>query len=305
MSGTSDGNVPAPAHVDPSSDPAAQVICRPRSASPGPQHPPLGAPSSSLSPPGPDVLWSRFFATRSSPDQNALVLHYAPLVKYVTARMAAAYPSHVSREDLVSAGVVGLLSAIERADPDRVKTFESYACSLIRYAVLDELRSTDHLSRTERQKIKRLEEESDLLAARLGRLPTPAELAGEIGWSRDKTEDVAGHVLVGHFVPLDEDDTAPRWISDQGPTPEEAQVASVESASLWSAVAHLPARQKEVIEMFYRDRLHQNEIAPRLGLSPGRVSQIHAQAIAGLRNVLTSLDGGEVPSFPSSEDVPQ
>ena len=293
MRGTSNGNVPAPVHAGTPSDPAAHVDGHPRGASPGSQHPPLGAPSASLVPPGPDVLWSRFFATRSSPDQNALVLHYAPLVKYVTARMAAAYPSHVSREDLMSAGVVGLFDAIGRADPDRVKTFESYACSLIRYAVLDELRAIDHVSRTERQKIKRLEEERDLLAARLGHLPTPAEIAGEIGWSRDKTEDVAGHVLAGHFAPLDEDDTAPRWISDPAPTPEEAQVAFVESASLWSAVAHLPARQREVIELFYRERLHQNEIAPRLGLSPGRVSQIHAQAIADLRHVLSSLDGGD------------
>ncbi|MDA8264523.1 MAG: sigma-70 family RNA polymerase sigma factor, partial [Actinomycetota bacterium] len=95
------------------------------------------------------------------------------------------------------------------------------------------------------------------------------------------------------------------WISDPAPTPEEAQVAFVESASLWSAVAHLPARQREVIELFYRERLRQNEIAPRLGLSPGRVSQIHAQAIAELRHVLSSLDRGEVPSLPSPEDVPQ
>ncbi|MHB1509124.1 MAG: sigma-70 family RNA polymerase sigma factor [Acidimicrobiales bacterium] len=251
------------------------------------------------------MLWRRFFATRAVPERNSLVLHYGPLVKYVTSRMAAAYPSHADLEDLMAAGLDGLFSAIERAVPDRIKTFESYACNLIRYAVLEELRSLDHASRSERHDLKRLKEADESLTYRLGRTPTHRDIADELGWSLGEVEDVMGRALAVRTDSLDLKATPSEWIFDQGPTPEETQIASAEAVGLWSAVDHLPAQHRQVVEMFYRFHLHQSEIAPRLGITPGRVSQIHSQAIAELRHVLAGLDGSKMAFFPSPDDLLQ
>jgi len=256
-------------------------------------------------PVGPEALWTRFFATRAVPERNALVLHYAPLVKYVTTRMAAAYPSHVELEDLMAAGIDGLFDAIARADQGQTQTFERYACILIRYAVLEELRSLDHVSRPDRRNIRKLEETSEALAHLLGRLPTPADVAGKLGWTLKKVNLVMARSDAVRLCSYDAVTTPPECLFDGGPTPEEAHGAFMGTRGLWEAVDRLPAQHRQVVEMFYRSHMHQNEIAPRLGITPGRVSQIHSQAIAELRHALSGLDGAEMTCFPSPDHLLQ
>ena len=128
---------------------------------------------------GADVaeIWAEYRATNGRSLRDQLVLHYAALVKYVAGRVAVGLPASVDRADLVSAGIVGLLEAIERFDPERGPTFEGYALGRIRGAILDELRAADWVPRSVRAKARAIESAYQDLEARLKRVPTDDELA--------------------------------------------------------------------------------------------------------------------------------
>ena len=124
-------------------------------------------------------IWRTFRRTERPGVRDRLILMYAPIVKYVAGRLGSGLPAHVDEGDLVSYGLLGLISAIERYDPDRDVKFETYAIARIKGSILDELRSLDWVPRSVRSRARQIERAMSELEAKLGRAPTDEEIANE------------------------------------------------------------------------------------------------------------------------------
>ena len=132
---------------------------------------------------GIDTLWSEFKRTGEQTLRNQLIIYYSPFVKYVAGRVLAGLPRHFDEEDLVSYGIIGLIDAIERFEPDRNLRFETYAIPRIKGAIIDELRSIDWVPRSVRTKARAVEQAFTHLEATLRRTPNEAEVAAELEMS--------------------------------------------------------------------------------------------------------------------------
>src|ERR671929_1298355 len=130
-------------------------------------------------------LWRRYKATGDIQARERLVVAYSPLVKYVSGRMASGLPAHVEESDLISYGLIGLISAIERFDPEREIKFETYAIPRIRGAIIDELRALDWVPRSVRARAREIERANVKLEHRLQRAPSDEEIAAELHVSLD------------------------------------------------------------------------------------------------------------------------
>ena len=148
-------------------------------------------------------IWDRVGSDADGSARQELVEIYARVVKYVAGRMAIGLPHYVDQNDLVSAGLLGLIQAIDNFDPDRGIKFETYAIPRIRGAILDELRSQDWFPRSLRRKARQLEEAYTTLEARLGRTATDEELARELGLSRSELSAMIEEVSVATIISLD------------------------------------------------------------------------------------------------------
>src|SRR6187455_1083864 len=135
------------------------------------------------------TLWQDYRATGDQAARDRLILTYAPLVKFVAGRLGASLPSHVDDQDLVSYGLLGLISAIERYDPDREIKFETYAIVRIKGAIIDELRSLDWVPRSVRSRAREIERANSKLEHELQRAPTDDEMAAELGITTDELEN--------------------------------------------------------------------------------------------------------------------
>ena len=129
------------------------------------------------------ALWQEYRATRDRALRDRLILTYAPLVKFVAGRLGSNLPSHVDEQDLVSYGLLGLIGAIERFDPDREIKFETFAMARIRGAIIDELRSLDWVPRSVRTRARQIERAIAGLEKELMRAPTDEEIAKKLGVS--------------------------------------------------------------------------------------------------------------------------
>ena len=127
------------------------------------------------------ALWQEYRRTRDQRVRDRLILTYAPLVKFVAGRLGASLPAHVDEEDLVSYGLLGLIGAIERFDPDREIKFETYAIARIKGAIIDELRSLDWVPRSVRTRAREIERAIAELETKLHRAPTDEEIAAKLG----------------------------------------------------------------------------------------------------------------------------
>jgi RNA polymerase sigma factor FliA len=133
-----------------------------------------------------EALWERYRLDRDPRVRERLIIHYAPLVKYVAGRVAAGMPANVEHSDLVSYGVFGLMDAIEKFDLDKGFKFETYAVTRIKGAIIDELRSIDWVPRSVRAKARQLEMTMQRLEGELRRTPTDEELAEDLGWKMEE-----------------------------------------------------------------------------------------------------------------------
>ncbi|HEV7872205.1 MAG TPA: sigma-70 family RNA polymerase sigma factor, partial [Modestobacter sp.] len=149
-------------------------------------------------------LWGRYVVDRDSGLRDRLILHYAPLVKYVAGRVGSGLPAHVEQADLVSYGTFGLIDAITRFEPSREIKFESYAMSRIRGAIIDELRSTDWIPRSVRMKARQFERTVAALEAKLQRSPSDEEIADEMDMDVEEIRKFLGQLSLVNVVALDE-----------------------------------------------------------------------------------------------------
>jgi RNA polymerase sigma factor for flagellar operon FliA len=251
------------------------------------------------------ALWRQFRKTKDRAIRDRLILTYAPLVKFVAGRLGSGLPAHVEEADLVSYGLLGLISAIERYDPDREIKFETYAISRIKGAIIDELRSLDWVPRSVRSRAREIERAIGQLEAKLHRAPTDEEIAERIGITTDELEDSLTDISRTSIAALDELWTVSSGSGDQialidtiedttGPQPEAALDETELREALGEAIARLPEREKLVITLYYYEELTLREIGDVLGVTESRVSQLHTKAILRLKARLAGAVTGRV-----------
>ena len=247
------------------------------------------------------ALWRSY---RTRPDDRALrdrlILTYAPLVKYVAGRLGSGLPAHVDEEDLVSYGLLGLMGAIERYDPDRDVKFETYAITRIRGSIIDELRSLDWVPRSVRARAREIERGIAALEAKHRRPPTDEEIARQVGITVEELEDSLTDISRSSIAALDELWTVSGSGGDQvalidtiededAPAPDGALAETELKEALGEAITRLPEREKLVVTLYYYEELTLREIGEVLGVTESRVSQLHTKAVLRLK---ARLSGG-------------
>jgi RNA polymerase sigma factor for flagellar operon FliA len=225
-------------------------------------------------------------------DKDDTVRRYAPMVKRMAHHLAARLPASVQIDDLLQAGLIGLMDAAGRFEEEQGVQFETYAAQRVRGAMLDELRSSDWLPRGVRKAQRQIEAATSRLEQRLGRAAQETEIAAEMGMSLDAYQtmlgDAHGAQLV-HFNDSDDDrddDFFDRHCADEGAQPQEALHDARFRAALVHAIDNLPEREKLLMGLYYEQELNFKEIAAVLGVTESRVCQLHSQAVARLRGRL-------------------
>ncbi len=231
------------------------------------------------------TVWSDFQRTRDPGLRNRLVVQYSPLVKYVAGRMRSRLPHSVDQDDLVSDGVLGLMDAIERFDPSRGLSFQTFAVPRIRGAIIDGLRAMDFVPRSVRDKVRIVQQATVALEEKLGRLPDDEEIAREVGVPVQQVRDLtkqasSNHANLDDFELADELASAADTSVEQGDTKD----------SLRRVIGELGERDQVVIALYYFEGLTLAEIGRVLGVTESRISQVHSRATASLRAKLLALE---------------
>jgi RNA polymerase sigma factor for flagellar operon FliA len=225
--------------------------------------------------------------------RDGLILEHLPLAKFLVKRMAAHLPPHIDDNELMSAAVMGLISSAERFEPSRGVQFKTFAEQRIKGTILDELRSQDWLSRSVREKYKRLEREFAGLCQALGRDPSGEEVAAAMEVDLEEYYGILEDVHTFSFVSLNES-----WEDDDGSlvtlldmvadttTPNaQAQMQYHQLVdTLAECIESLPEKERIVITLYYYEDLKLKDIGEVLGLTESRVSQLHSQAVVRLRS---------------------
>lgn len=227
-------------------------------------------------------------ASAATLERRKAAIRYVPFIRQVARRMARRLPSHVALDDIVSAGVVGLMDCIDKYDPGKSERFETYAEFRIKGAMLDELRAADPLSRDQRASVNALREARHTLEGRLGRAPDAEELAAELGCDLDHYHAVIARVAASRTVLLDEALTAADSIGDHRADPAVDACYGERRTFLANAIAKLPARLRLVVTLYYFEDLSLKEIGRVLGVTESRICQLHGQAMRMLREMLES-----------------
>jgi RNA polymerase sigma factor for flagellar operon FliA len=239
-------------------------------------------------------LWLQYRRDRDQKLRDRLILTYAPLVKYVAGRLGSGLPAHVDEGDLVSYGLLGLIGAIERFDPERDIKFETYAIARIKGSIIDELRAMDWVPRSVRARARDIERTIAELEKKLMRAPTDEEIAGKLGISPDELGDSLTEISRSSIAALDElwtvnssgGDTVALidTIEDtQGPEPQTALAQTEMKEAIGEAISRLPEREKLVVTLYYYEELTLREIGEVLGVTESRVSQLHTKAVLRLK----------------------
>jgi RNA polymerase sigma factor for flagellar operon FliA len=243
-------------------------------------------------------VWYEYRRTHDQAIRDRLILTYAPLVKFVAGRLGASLPAHVDEQDLASYGLLGLIGAIERFDPEREIKFETYAIARIKGAIIDELRSLDWVPRSVRTRAREIERAIAELERKLHRAPTDEEIAAKVGLTTDELEGSLAEISRTSMAALDE-----LWTPSAGgdqialidtiedttePNPESSIEETEMKEALGEAIARLPEREKLVVTLYYYEELTLREIGEVLGVTESRVSQLHTKAVLRLKARLSS-----------------
>src|SRR5213596_1925831 len=244
-------------------------------------------------------VWSNYKKTGDEKARERLVLAYSPLVKFVAGRMSSGLPAHIEEADLISYGLLGLIGAIERFEPEREIKFETFAVARIKGSIIDELRSLDWVPRSVRAKAREIERMNAKLEHELHRAPTDAEMAEALDMTMDDFQASLTRISNSSVVALDElwtlSDASGDQVSllDTIQDPDAVDPASAMDATemkdrLADAIARLPEREKLVVALYYYENLTLREIGEVLGVTESRVSQLHTKAVLRLKSSLQS-----------------
>ncbi len=232
--------------------------------------------------------------------KEQIVLEHTPLIRYIVNRIAVRLPSHIDLDDLHNTGVIGLMDAIEKYDPDKNCKFKTYAEFRIKGAILDQLRSLDWVPRSVRQKSRRLERAYGEVEQRLGHSASEDEVADSLGLQIDKFHELLNQVRGISLINLEEI----RGINSDG---ERAGtfadiVEDVHSENPFATlklnetkhviadtIATLPEKERLVISLYYYEDLNMKESGTILGITESRVCQIHTKSVLRLRSKLKGI----------------
>ena len=234
------------------------------------------------------------YTAAGSLDKEYVVEEYAPLVRRMAHHLAAKLPASVQIDDIIQAGLIGLMDAAGRYEEGQGSQFETYAAQRIRGAMLDELRQNDWLPRSMRRALRQIEAAVNALEQRLKRAPTEGEIAGELKIPlteyREMLQDARGYQLIhlDDFSGDDDDDYLERNCPDNRENPLEKLQDNRFRKELIKAIDALPEREKLLMGLYYERELNFKEIAAVLEVSESRVCQLHSQAVARLRAKLQS-----------------
>jgi RNA polymerase sigma factor FliA len=229
-------------------------------------------------------------------EQERVLLEHLPVVRFLARRIHERLPQHVDIEDLVSAGVVGLMDAFTKFDPDKKVQFRSYAQFRIRGAILDSLRTLDWSPRELRRKGRAVEEAIRILTARLGRPPGEGEVAAEMALSLEEYQQLLGDLKgleIGTLHMERNEDSGEEELAYVPARPEEDPLFRCLRGELeerlTDAIQELPDRERLVMTLYYYEEMTMREIGLALGVVESRVSQVHASAVVHLRAALQDL----------------
>lgn len=234
------------------------------------------------------MLWQSYKQHHDQEAREQLIKLYFPLVKIIVGRLAIGLPSHVDRDDLLSAGVMGMLDAVDKYDCTRGVKFETYATARVRGAILDFLRAQDWVPVSVRQKAKKVEAVLADLEQSLGRPPTDREMAEALQMELNEyyllLKDINGYSLLS----LDEmvDNVCLVDKHEEASPSSMAESAEIKTL-LAGAIDRLPEKERLVVALYYYEGLTLKEIGLTMGLSEGRISQLHTKAILRLRGALS------------------
>ncbi len=229
-------------------------------------------------------------------EQERILLEHLPIVRFLARRIHERLPQHVDIEDLVSAGVVGLMDAFSKFDPAKKVQFRSYAQFRIRGAILDSLRTLDWSPRELRRKGRAVEEAIRALTARMGRPPGEGEVAAEMMLSLQEYQQLLGDLKgleIGTLHMERNEDSGEEELAYVPGRPEEDPLFRCLRGELEErlseAIAQLPDRERLVMTLYYYEEMTMREIGLALGVVESRVSQVHASAVVHLRAALKDL----------------
>ena len=216
---------------------------------------------------------------------------YLPMVRRAAARMIGRLPANVEMDDLIQAGVIGLMDAMQRYEQGHGAQFETFAMQRVRGAMLDELRGTDWVPRSVRKSQREIAEAVHTLEHRLHRAPTDGEIAAHLGVTLDDYHDMLVDVRGAQLVYTDDYDTdeGEAHYLDRHIEPDEKSDPAAQLAdrrfreALVAAIGDLPEREQYVMSMYYEHDMNLKEIAAVLGVTESRVCQLHSQSVARLR----------------------
>jgi RNA polymerase sigma factor FliA len=234
------------------------------------------------------------YSARGTVDRQDYARQYQPLVRRLAHQMIARLPANVELDDMIQAGMMGLMDAAQRFEESQGVQFEVYATSRIRGAMLDELRANDWLPRSARKSQRDIENAIHRLEGRLKRPPSEAEIAKELELSvadyQDMLNDARGAQLI-YFEDIggssdDEESYLERHVADEGSDPGDILKDKRFRTALVASIGELPEREKLLMAMYYEQDMNLREIGAVMGVTESRVCQLHSQAVARLRSKL-------------------
>lgn len=246
--------------------------------------------------------WERWVRDRDPEAGNLLVKKYTPLVSYHVQRISSGLPQNVPRDDIMSLGLQGLFDALTKFDPGRDLKFDTYASFRIRGTIIDGLRKEDWLSRSSRDKSKKLKQEIEKLEQKWMRHVTPEEIAKHMGIAVDEVYQTMHEQYFSNILSIDQklqdddEENEQTFVlkDDETKTPEQKTVMDELIGDLTEKIKELNENEQLVLTLFYTEGLTLTEIGSVLSLSTSRISQIHSRALFKLRKLLAPevIDGG-------------
>ena len=239
-------------------------------------------------------MWTQYFADHDNKElRDALIRQYIYRTRYVVGRVKVALPPTFSYEDISSYGVEGLIDAVEKFSPKMGARFETYALVRIRGNIIDKIRSQDFLPRSVRRKIKDVKEAQEELKKQFGRAATNTEIANFLGIEREKVEqllsdDTTVTSIYDKKGSSDGDIEIIDTIQDShNLAPHEEMEEKDVKKELENALKRLPERERTIMVLYYHENMTLKEIGEAINVSESRISQLHAQAIMKLKNLLS------------------
>ena len=254
-----------------------------------------------------DRLWERYFRGRDPLAREEILALHAPLVRHIVGRMKAVLVPQADRDDLESAGAVGLIKAFDRFDPARNVKFDTFAYRWIQGSVLDHLRGLDPLGRGARRRVEAYRRFQGVLREELGREPSQEEIRLAMNLSPDAMRELCWEVSHASSVSLDAVDGSSEVphdlalassMEDGGPPALETLERQEVLLQIKTVLDGLPEKERLVLALYYREELTFREIGTALGVTESRACQIHTRAVAAVKKSLAAApaDGAQGPS---------